>query len=183
MAVSKIKLRVDVPEDVCLKWLSGKPVHSNFGDDQRMFVTTDGRFLYVSQVDAEVIEERLRELRIRTGERCLIVKERMYGEDGRTVVQRVNVYPAKGTPASGERPDGQAMVERACEFAARERKAAAAKEAAAAPAAAGPDVLTRTKALIDGYAEAWKYAQTKYGELVGREEVWALYQQAMTAGQ
>ncbi len=107
--MQSIQISANVPVDLSLRCLTGRQVrHGNAGIRQQ-FLTMDGRAFYVSEQHGFELEQRLRELSIRPGERILIYKENVFGAGG-VATTRLNVYRATGLV--GQQADGTFLVPR-----------------------------------------------------------------------
>ena len=107
--MQSIKLTANVPVDLALRTVQGIDARSRTKGMQRMFQTTDGRAVYVSQQEGYEIETRIAELGIRAGERILLYKERVYGAGG-VLTTKMNVYRA--VVRVGQKSDGTFIVPR-----------------------------------------------------------------------
>lgn len=103
-----VRLTADVPVDLALRTIQAVDAPSRSNRLQRMFSTTDGRAVYVSQQECRDIEARLAELGIKAGERILLYKERAWSAGA--MATRVNVYRA--VVHVGQQHDGTFIVPR-----------------------------------------------------------------------
>jgi hypothetical protein len=106
--MEKINFSTNVPVEVALQTLEGKPKESNFGGVQHMFFTTDGRVFYVSETVGTIINSQLKKQAVQVGEPVEIVKAEVSAGNGRKTIQwkvsRIGFVP-------GEQGDGTFGVE------------------------------------------------------------------------
>lgn len=155
----KIQFQTNVPVEVRLRSLEGKPVDSQFGGSQHMFVAEEGTF-YVSETVGQIIAGKLRDLRVRAGDRVEITKAEVNRGNGRKGIEwqvsEVGYFP-------GEQADGTfavpALAAPAAEPIEAQRKPAAIERTPAAPPPAWAGALVdQTNALIDAYAKVMQHA-------------------------
>ncbi|HZT29735.1 MAG TPA: hypothetical protein VFA33_07630 [Bryobacteraceae bacterium] len=105
----KITFPTNVPVPLALQFLEGKEVASQFGGNQHLFSTTDGRIFFVSETVGNILTAQLTKLRIQKGEPIEIIKAEVPTGNGRKSIQwLVN----KVGFAPGEQPDGTLAVDK-----------------------------------------------------------------------
>ena len=108
--MEKISFSTNVPVELGLAFLEGKLVPSNFGGNQYLFSTTDGRSFYVSEAVGNILHDQIKKHGIQRGEPVEICKREVDGGRGRKSIQwglsRLGILP-------GEQPDGTFAVDRA----------------------------------------------------------------------
>lgn len=129
--MATLKFATNVPQELHLKCVEGRPAESQFGGKQAMFTADEGVF-YVSEAVGRIIEDQLRKLNVIVGEAIDIVKAEVDKGKGRKSIEwqvfRVGVNP-------GEQTDGTFVVP-------KEKAAADGSAAATAPAASQPPSCT-----------------------------------------
>ncbi len=197
----KITFPTNVPVPLALQFLEGKVVASQFGGNQHLFTTTDGRIFFVSETVGEILATQLSKLHVQKGEPIEIIKAEVPSGNGRKSIQwlvnRVGFGP-------GEQPDGTFAVPNGKPGASGPAPAPAMTGSTQPPrtnttngssgngdgnghppAALQPPehnihqgwaqfLLTQTNALIDVYATALSYASAAYGNQIKPEDVRSL---------
>lgn len=103
----KIQFSTNLPVELALQFLEPKLVPSNFGGNQAMFSTTDGRVFFVSEAVGNIIAGQLRDLGVQKGVPVEICKcEADAGRGRKTIRWTV----AQIGPAVGAQPDGTFAV-------------------------------------------------------------------------
>ena len=103
----KIQFQTNLPVEVALQYLEGKPVDSQFGGVQHLFSTTDNRVFFVSEMVGNIIADQLKKLGVQKGEAIEICKAEVTQGRGRKGIQWV--VKRVGSPL-GEQPDGTFAV-------------------------------------------------------------------------
>ncbi len=104
----KITFSTNVPVELSLQFLEGKPVPSQFGGNQHLFTTTDGRIFFVSETVGEILTSQFRKMHLQKGERVKIIKAEVPGGNGRKSIQWI---AHKVASPVGEQRDGTLAVE------------------------------------------------------------------------
>lgn len=103
----KISFQTNIPVELALQFLEGKPVDSQFGGVQHLFSTTANRVFFVSEIVGNIIADQLKKLGVQKGEPIEICKAEVTQGRGRKgiqwIVKRVGLVP-------GEQPDGTLVV-------------------------------------------------------------------------
>lgn len=163
----KIQFQTNVPVEVRLRSLEGKPVDSQYGGLQHMFVAEEGAF-YVSETVGAIIAGKLRELRVRVGDRVEITKAEVNRGNGRKGIEwqvsEVGYYPGEQTDGTFAVP---ALAAPASEPIEAQRKPAAIERTPAAPPAWAGALVDQTNALIDAYAAVLKHSARHEGLVKG----------------
>ena len=110
----KIQFQTNLPVELALQFLEGKPVDSQFGGVQHLFSTTDNRVFFVSEMVGNIIADQLKKLGVQKGEAIEICKAEVTQGRGRKGIQWI-VKKVGFTP--GEQPDGTFVVPAAPESA------------------------------------------------------------------
>jgi hypothetical protein len=175
-----IKFQTNVPVELRLRFLEGRPVESQFGGVQHMFSAAEGAF-YVSDTVGRILAEQFRKLGVRAGEPIEITKAELAGSNGRKSIQwqvtRVGFAP-------GEQPDGTFAVAKPEPPSDLEQKLAAsiamveARKQAQQTQSASPEwaqvLLLQTNVLSDVYAAALAHASATHGNAIKPEDIRAL---------
>jgi small basic protein len=118
----KIQFQTNLPVEVALQYLEGKPVDSQFGGVQHLFSTTDNRVFFVSEMVGNIIADQLKKLGVQKGEAIEICKAEVTQGRGRKGIQwvvkriptrrtaRRNIRCAGGARSAGERPGAPATA-------------------------------------------------------------------------
>lgn len=106
----KIQFQTNLPVEVALQYLEGKPVDSQFGGVQHLFSTTDNRVFFVSEMVGNIIADQLKKLGVQKGEAIEICKAEVTQGRGRKSIQWI--VKKVGAPL-GEQPDGTFAVQAA----------------------------------------------------------------------
>jgi hypothetical protein len=126
----KIQFQTNIPVELALQFLEGKTVASQFGGNQHMFTTADGRIFFVSEVVGNIISEQLKKLKVSKGEPIEITKAEVPNGNGRKSIQWI-VTKVGFTP--GEQPDGTLVVPREKSIEQAQARRAGASDDAPAP--------------------------------------------------
>lgn len=70
----KISFQTNIPVEMGLQFLEGKPVDSQFGGVQHLYSTTDNRVFFVSEMVGNIIADQLKRLGVQKGEPIEICK-------------------------------------------------------------------------------------------------------------
>ena len=178
-----IRFATNVPVELRMRYLEGKPVESQFGGMQHMFSAEEGAF-YVSETVGSILAEQFKKLGIREGEPIEITKAEVSKGNGR---KGIEWQVAKVGFAPGEQPDGTIAAEKPAEppselerqLAASieqvaQRKAAAQAQAATQAPQWAQTLLVQTNMLSDVYAAALAHASATHGNAVKPEDIRAL---------
>jgi hypothetical protein len=103
----KIQFQTNLPVELALQYLEGKPVDSQFGGVQHLFSTTDNRVFFVSEMVGNIIADQLKKLGVQKGEAIKICKAEVTQGRGRKGIQWI--VQKAGSPV-GEQPDGTFAV-------------------------------------------------------------------------
>jgi hypothetical protein len=103
----KIQFQTNLPVELALQYLEGKPVDSQFGGVQHLFSTTDNRVFFVSEMVGNIIADQLKKLGVQKGEAIKICKAEVTQGRGRKGIQWI--LQKVGSPV-GEQPDGTFAV-------------------------------------------------------------------------
>jgi len=106
----KIQFQTNLPVELALQYLEGKPVDSQFGGVQHLFSTTDNRVFFVSEMVGNIIADQLKKLGVQKGEPIEICKAEVTQGRGRKTIHWV---VKKVASAVGEQPDGTFAVQAA----------------------------------------------------------------------
>ena len=162
-----VKFQTNVPVELRMRSLTGKPVDSQFGGIQHQFLTEQGAF-YVSPVVGGILVEQFRKLNIAVGESIEIMKAEVVANGGKRIQWQV----AKIGFAVGEQGDGTFVVATPEPPTELEQRLKASielveqrKPAQRAPAAAAvpePEwarhLVAQSCALVDSYAAVLRHA-------------------------
>jgi len=99
----KIQFQTNLPVELALQYLEGKPVDSQFGGVQHLFSTIDSRVFFVSEMVGGIIADQLKKLGVQKGEAIEICKAEVTQGRGRKSIQWI---VKKVGSALGEQPDG-----------------------------------------------------------------------------
>lgn len=168
-----IKFATNVPVELRLRAIEGRPVESQFGGQQHMFSCEEGAF-YVSETVGQILTDQLRKLHVQVGDRVEICKAEV-ATGGRKRIQWTvaQIYP-------GEQPDGTFAIEKpsdleqklAASIAQVEQRKQAQQAQTAAPMQAWQvALLNQTKALTDVYAAALAHSSATHGNAVKPDDV------------
>jgi hypothetical protein len=166
-----LKFQTNVPIEVRLRSIEGKPVESQFGGMQHMFSAEEGAF-YVSEVVGQILAEQIKALEVRVGEPIEITKAEVSKGGGRKGIQwtvaRTVAPEAPSAPSELE----QRLAESIRLVEAR-KQAKSSPEAAEAPAWAEYLVI-QSQHLVDAYAQVLKHSARHEG-LVKGDDVRSLF--------
>jgi hypothetical protein len=158
-----IRFNTNVPIEVRLRSIEGKPVESQFGGMQQMFTAEGGTF-YVSEAVGQILTDQCRKLGIRPGEAIDIVKAEVSKAGDRKGIEWSvsKVGETLGPPSQLEQQlaDSIRLVE------ARKAAQTATEQPKWAQA-----LSMQTKHLVDVYAELVNYASAKHGNAVRSDDI------------
>jgi hypothetical protein len=163
--MSVIRFQTNVPVELRLRYLEGKPVESQFGGIQHMFTAEEGSF-YVSEAVGQILTEQFRKLGIKAGEPVDITKAEVTNGNRKTIQWQV---ARVGTPESTSELEKQ--------LAASIAMIKAGKQAQIAQTADGETprwalaLVLQTKHLVDVYAELINYASSKHGNSIRADDI------------
>src|SRR5580658_6144426 len=106
----KINFQTNLPVELALQYLEGKPVDSQFGGVQHLFSTADNRVFFVSEMVGNIIADQLKKHGIQKGEAIEICKAEVTQGRGRKSIQWI---VKKVGARLGEQPDGTFAVQTA----------------------------------------------------------------------
>lgn len=157
--MATIKFQTNVPVEVRLRSIEGRPVESQFGGVQHMFSAEEGAF-YVSETVGQILTGQLRKLRVTAGEPVEICKGEVNRGNGRKGIQ--------WTVAQAGEPPSELEEKLAASLAqVQARKdAQKAQEPAAAPPWAN-HLVEQTNALVDAYAQVLRHSARHEGLVKG----------------
>ena len=181
--MATIRFQTNVPAELRMRYLEGKPVESQFGGLQHMFSAEEGAF-YVSETVGAILAEQFKKLAIRVGEPIEITKAEVSKGNGRKGIQwqvtKMGFAPGEqpaGTLAVPKAPEQPSELERqlaaSIEQVAQRKAAAQAQAATQAPQWA-QTLLVQTNVLSDVYAAALAHASASHGNAVKPEDIRAL---------
>jgi hypothetical protein len=173
-----IKFQTNVPVELRLRFLEGKPVESQFGGMQHMFTAEEGAF-YVSETVGQILTEQFRKLGVRQGEPVDITKAEVAKGGGRKGIQwmvsKVGFAPGEqrdGTLAvPSPQPPSELEQKLAQSIALVEARKQAQQAQSAAPAAIpvwADSLVAQSNALIDAYSQVLKHA-ARYENVRGED--------------
>jgi len=172
-----LKFQTNVPIEVRLRSLEGKPVESQFGGMQYLFNAEEGAF-YVSDAVGRILTSQFQKLGVKAGEPVDIVKAEVSKGNGRKGIEWT---VAKVGFAPGEKPEPPGELEQKLAASIEQlaqRKNAAQAQAQSQSAGAAPGwtqvLLVHTNALADVYAAALAHASTTHGNAIKPEDIRAL---------
>jgi hypothetical protein len=173
-----IRFNTNVPIEVRLRSIEGKPVESQFGGMQHMFATVDGNSFYVSEAVGQVLTDQCRKLGIRPGEPIDIIKAEVSKGGSR---KGIEWSVSKVGFAVGEQKDGTLVISKPQPPSQLEQQLAAsiamveARKAAQIAQEAQPKwaaaLSMQTKHLVDVYAELVNYASAKHGNAIRPDDI------------
>jgi len=103
----KIQFQTNIPVELALQFLEGKPVDSQFGGVQHLFSTTDNRVFFVSEMVGNIVADQVKKLGVQKGEPIELCKAEVTQGRGRKgiqwIVKKVGFVP-------GQQPDGTFVV-------------------------------------------------------------------------
>jgi len=106
----KIQFQTNLPVELALQYMEGKPVDSQFGGVQHLFSTTDNRVFFVSEMVGGILADQLKKLGVQKGEAIEICKAEVTQGRGRKSIQWI--VKKVGSPL-GELPAGTFAVQSA----------------------------------------------------------------------
>jgi len=176
-----IKFEINIPVELRLRSIEGRPVESKFGQPQLMFSAEEGVF-YVSETVGQILTDQLRKLRIRLGDRVEIVKAEVTANGRKSIrwsVAEIGYYP-------GEQPDGTLAdpkseppsdLEQKLEASiaqVEQRKQAQQATTAAPPPAWATALIDQSCILVDSFAAIVKHSARHEG-LIKADDVRAIF--------
>jgi hypothetical protein len=172
-----IKFQTNVPIEVRLRSIEGKPVESQFGGIQYMFSAEEGAF-YVSDTVGGILMDQLRKLGVRPGEAVDICKVEVSKGNGRKGIQwtvtKVGFAPGEQLDGTFAVPKAEPPSELELQLARSIAMVEARKQAqTAAPAWAGY-LVAQSNALVDAYAAVLKHSARHEG-LIKTEDVRSIF--------
>ena len=184
-----LKFQTNVPIEVRLRSIEGRPVDSQFGGVQHMFSAEEGAF-YVSETVGQILTEQFRKLHVKAGEPVEICKAEVNRGNGRKGIQWIvtTTIPAEKENLSSRvgnlsSPAGTLSVPKLTvppseleqQLAASLAQVEARKQPASADQPKWAQSLTmQTRHLVDVYAELVNYASAKHGNAVRADDIRAL---------
>jgi len=166
-----LRFATNIPQQMHLRSLEGKPVESQFGGFQHMFSAEEGAF-YVSDKVGGILMDQFRKLGVNVGDLIEICKSETGNGTGRKTQWVVSWNPDKTTDTV--EPPSELEQKLADSIAHVEAKKAAQRAPVAVPAeqpAWARALANQTRQLIDVYAEAVAYASQRHGNSVKPEDV------------
>jgi hypothetical protein len=159
-----IRFNTNVPIEVRLRSIEGKPVESQFGGMQQMFTAEEGTF-YVSEAVGQILTDQCRKLNIRPGELVDIVKAEVSKAGGRKGIEW-------SVAKVGEAPEPPSQLEQQLADSIRLVEARKAAQQAPTDQPKWAQALSmQTKHLVDVYAELVNYASAKHGNAVRSDDI------------
>jgi hypothetical protein len=194
--MDKVIFQTNVPVELALRFLEGKPSESQFSAGmQHMFSTTDNRVFYVSETAGQAITAQLQKLEVEPGECITITKAEVDSGRGKRAIrwvvapvsdaaEPVTAPPPPPPPAAVKRPAAKAPASEPVEaygdrpdgtYAIPVLKPVPVPVAMPAPIAAeapawAQALLANTNVIVDVYASAVRHA-AKHEGLVKPETV------------
>jgi hypothetical protein len=173
-----IRFNINVPVEVRLRSIEGRPVESQFGGMQHLFATVDGNSFYVSEAVGQILTDQCRKLNVQAGEPIDIIKAEVAKAGGR---KGIEWSVSKVGFAVGEQKDGTLVISKPQTPSQLEQQLAAsiqmveARKAAQQAQEAQPKwaqaLSMQTKHLLDVYAELVNYASAKHGNAVRSDDI------------
>jgi hypothetical protein len=166
-----IKFQTNIPIEVRLRSIEGKPVESQFGGMQYMFGTEEGAF-YVSDTVGGILMDQFRKLGVQPGEPVEICKAEVSRGNGRKAIQ----WTVAKMQTIGEQPNGTLAVPKhpseleqqlAASIAIVEARKQAGQAQEAAPAWAAY-LVAQSNTLIDAYSQVLTHA-SQYPNVRGED--------------
>jgi hypothetical protein len=155
-----IKFQTNVPIELRLRSIDGRPVDSQFGGVQHMFSAEEGAF-YVSEVVGDILARKLRDLQVSPGDLVKITKAEVSRGNGRKGIEwqvaLVVGQQPNGTLAVPKEPPTEMEQKLADSIALVEQRKQAKQTAAAAPAWADA-IVAQTNCLVDAYSKVLLHA-------------------------
>ena len=175
-----IRFATNVPRNLHMRFLEGKPVESQFGGIQHMFTSEEGTF-YVSDKVGGILANQFRSLGVQPGDPVEITKaENGHGPERRTQWQvAVSGEPAAAAPSVEPPSELEKQLAASIQMVEVRKAQAAAQNVASAVAAVelprwAQTLAMQTRHLVDVYAGLVAYSSEKHGNLVKPEDVRAL---------
>jgi hypothetical protein len=167
-----LKFQTNIPIEVRLRSIEGKPVESQFGGIQYMFGAEEGAF-YVSDTVGGILMDQFRKLGVRPGEPVEIWKAEVSRGNGRKAIQwtvaKVGFVPGEqpnGTLAVPQVPSElEQQLARSIALAESRKQPQQAQEAAPAWAAF---LVSQSNVLIDAYSQVLTHA-SQYPNVRGED--------------
>jgi hypothetical protein len=164
-----IKFATNVPVEVRLRSIEGRPVESQFGGVQHQFSCEEGAF-YVSETVGAILTEQFRRLRVQAGEPVEICKGEVNRGNGRKGIQWI--VTQVGEPP--QEPKATAPSELELQLAASLAQVEARKQAPAAQPAWAETLTAQTCVLVDAFASVVKHS-ARYEGLVKVDDARAIF--------
>ena len=173
-----LKFELNVPIELHLRSIEGKPVDSKFGPQQQ-FTAEEGIF-YVSEMVGAILTDQLRKLRVRAGDLVEIIKAEVTNGGRKKIQWQVaqisytHGEQADGTlavPKGPSRPEPPSDLERqlAASIAQVEQRKQAQQAQTAAPAWSTA-LVEQTCVLVDAFAQVVRHS-AQYQGLVKPDDV------------
>jgi hypothetical protein len=166
-----LKFQTNVPIEVRLRSIEGKPVESQFGGIQYLFSAEEGAF-YVSDTVGGILMDQLRKLGVKAGEPVDICKAEVSRGNGRKGIEWT-VAKVGFAPGQPSEPPSELEQKLAASIEQAVQRKNPAQAQAAAPGWAQM-LLVHTNALADVYAAALAHASTTHGNAIKPEDIRAL---------
>lgn len=173
--LDKIIFQTNVPQELALRFLEGKPSQSQFANGmQHMFSTTDNRVFYVSETVGVLITKQLKDLEVQPGDCITITKAEVDTGRGKRAI-RWQVAPVSDDRPAAKRPVESAKPAPAAAEAYGDRSDGTYAVPALKPvpvpiSAPRPEMpewaqvlLASTNVIVDVYASAVKHAAKHEG--------------------
>lgn len=165
--MATIKFQTNIPVEVRLRSIEGRPVESQFGGVQHMFSAEEGAF-YVSETVGQIMTDQLRKLRVQAGEPVEICKGEVNRGNGRKGIQWT-VAQVGEAPSEVE----QQLAASLAQVEARKQPVSAQISNPDQPKWA-QHLSAQTRHLVDVYAELVTYASARHGNAVRADDIRAL---------
>jgi hypothetical protein len=178
-----IKFSTNVPVELRLRSIEGKPVESQFGGVQHMFSAEEGAF-YVSETVGAILTEQFRKLHAKPGDLVEICKAEVTAGGRKRIqwqVAQVGYYPGEqpnGTlavpkpPAEAPGDLEQKLAQSIAQVEAR--KQAQQAQSAAPPPAWALALVDQTNALVDAFASVVRHSARHEG-LIKADDVRSIF--------
>ena len=142
----KIQFVTNVPVRLCLSSIEGKPVESQFGGNQYLFTTTDGRVFYVSEAVGKILHDRIRKRGITQGDEVVVCKcESDLGRGRKSITW--DIFPVSDAAEPPPAPKPVAVAQTAAQVQSQ-------------PLAWTDHLLATTNALTEVYSRALQHANS-----------------------
>lgn len=159
-----IRFSTNVPVELHLRSIEGRPVESQFGGTQHMFAAEEGAF-YVSETVGDIITRYCTDLGVNPGDLVRITKAEVSRGAGRKGIQ----WQVEAVLAPKPEPPSELETKLAASIALAEAR----KQPQQAPEMLPwqMTLLNQTKALTDVYAAALAHAGAMHGNAVKSDDV------------